>query len=353
MAEKTRKPNFAATMMSSVPYRDTERALDAIIENFPEAPCLPVMTRGIRWVLEGIPCVVVNKEKREILLDPSTERENEILEFYDRIESDDLDYFATTSKSAPFFYAMIERLKNRRPPEMKWVVFHTVGPLLLGDMLKRPDGTPSIHHETLRDILIKGMNMKTRWLERKIKAEIEDVEVVADLPETTLVNFTSASGTGNREEIISAINEGFSNLNCLTWIHCCANIDWSLLTDTKTDIINFDAYQHADKVILYAKGFKAFIERGGMIGWGIVPVVEELLNKESVHSLVERLEKAIDLFVRKGVDEKLLTSGSWVLPCCDAVLLTPDQTDVVFNMTREISEAMRAKYGLKKNENAQ
>ncbi len=349
MAEKIQKPNFAATMMSSVPYRDTERALDVIIENFPEAPCLPVMTRGIRWVLEGIPCVVINREKREILLDPSTERENEILEFYDRFESGDIDYFATTPEVAPFFYAMIERLKNRRPPEMKWVVFHTIGPLLLGDMLKQPDGTPSIHHETLRDILIKGMNMKTRWLERKIKEEIEDVEVVADLPETTLVNFTSAGGTGNREEIISAINEGFSSLTCLTWIHCCANIDWSLLTDTKIDVINFDAYQHADKVVLYAKEFKDFIERGGMIGWGIVPVVEETLTQVSVPSLVERIEKAIDFFVKKGIDEKLLASASWVLPCCDAVMLTPDQTELVFNMTREISEVMREKYGFKKN----
>ena len=347
MTKKIQKPNFAATMMGAVPYRDTERALDAIIGNFPEAPCLPVMTRGIRWVLEGIPCVVINREKHEILLDASPERENEIIEFYDRVESDDLDYFATTPKTAPFFYAMIERLKNKRPPEIKWLVFHTVGPLLLGDMLKQPDGTSAVHHETLRDILIKGINMKTRWLERKIKAEIADVEVVADLPETTLVNFTSAGGTGSREKIISAINEGFSNLNCLTWIHCCANIDWSLLTDTQTDVINFDAYQHADKVVLYVKEFKMFIERGGMIGWGIVPVEKESLDKETVQSLVKRLETTIDLFVKKGIDESLLVSASWVLPCCDAVILTPDQTDDAFRMTRKISEIMRERYGLK------
>ena len=65
MVKKPQKPNCAVTMMSSVPYRDTERALGAIIENFPQAPCLPVMTRNILWVLEGIPCVAVNREKRE------------------------------------------------------------------------------------------------------------------------------------------------------------------------------------------------------------------------------------------------------------------------------------------------
>ena len=345
MPEKNVKPNFAATMMASIPHRDTERAIETILTNFPEAPCLPVMTRSIRWLLEGIPCVVIDREKRQIFLDPSPERENEILEFYDRYEQEDLDYFATTPQTAPFFYAMLETLNNARPPELKWVVFHTAGPVLLGDMLKQLDGNPAIHHETLRDILIKGTNMKTLWLERKIKEEVADIEVIADLPETTLVSFTSAGGTGTREKIINAINEGFKGLRCLTWIHCCANIDWSLLTDTTTDVINFDAYQHADKVALYSEELKKFIKRGGMIGWGIVPVGEEQLMKESTQSLLDRMEKAIDQFVSKGIDEMLLASSSWVLPCCDAVLLTPEQTDLAFRMTREISEAMRVKYG--------
>jgi len=40
MPEKNVKPNFAATMMASIPHRDTERAIETILTNFPEAPCL-------------------------------------------------------------------------------------------------------------------------------------------------------------------------------------------------------------------------------------------------------------------------------------------------------------------------
>jgi hypothetical protein len=339
------KPKFAATMMAAVPYRDMERAGDVILENFPEAPCLPVMTRGIKWMLEGIPCVVIDREKRRILLDPSPERENEILEFYNRYVEEDLDYFATTPETAPFFYSMIERLKRDRPLEMKWVFFHSAGPLLLGDSIKQPDGNPSIYHDTLRDVLIKATNMKTKWIEKKIKEEIPGVEVVADLPETTLVNFTSAGGTGVREDVINAIDEGFAGLECLTWIHCCANIDWSLLTDTTVDVINFDAYQHSTKVALYAEELKRFLKRGGMIGWGIVPVIEDLLKKESVPSLVNRLQDGVDLFVSKGIDEELLASSSWVIPSCETVLLTNDQSDLALRMTREISDVMKRRYG--------
>lgn len=339
------KPKFTATAMSFVPYRETSRGVEAILKNFPEAPCLPVMTRSIRWMLEGMPCLVFDREKRRILLDLSPAREGELLEFYDRYEANDLDYFAIRPETAPFLYAMIDALKRNRPQGLKWVVFHTAGPLILGDTIKMSDGNPAIHNETLRDMLIKASNIKARWLEKKIRDEVPDVEVVADLPETTLVNFTSAGGTGTREEIIAAINGSFEALDCLTWIHCCANVDWSLLTQTKTDVINFDAYQHADKAALYAKDFKGFLERGGMIGWGIIPVSGELLENETLESLLDRLQKGMDLFVKAGIDENLLASSSWIIPSCETVLLTPDQSDRAFELARAISRTMRVRYG--------
>jgi len=345
MIASPQRPHFTATMMAAVPYRDMDRTARIILENFPEAPCLPVMTRSIRWLLEGIPCVVVDREKRAIYLDPSPDRETELLEFYDKVEQDDLDYFATSRKTAPFFHDMIDRIRADPPSDLKWLVFHSAGPVLLGDMLKQLDGRPAIHHETLRDVLIKGVAMKTRWLERMIQAELPGVEVVADLPETTLVNFTSSGGTGTRQAVVEAINEGFEGVNCTTMIHCCANIDWSLLTETRVGIINFDAYAHAEYAAAYSREFKAFVDRGGMIAWGIVPVQEDLLAEETAPRLVERLKRAFEMFVSKGIDERRLAASSWILPSCETVLLTEDQSDRVFRMTREISEIMKETYG--------
>ena len=339
------KPNFTATMLANVPYKDMERTAEVIMKYFPEAPCLPVTTRSMRWLLEGIPCLIFDREKRSVFLDPSPEREHELIEFYERYEQQDLDYFATTPKTAPFFHIMLEKLKEAHHPSLKWVAFQNVGPILLADMVKQLNGRSSFHHETLRDMLIKAINMKSRWLEKKIREELPEVEVIAGLAETTLVTYTSAGGTGTREEIIDAINGGFVGLTGLTWIHCCANIDWTLLLDSNVDVINFDAYMDSDKVALHSKECKAFLERGGMIGWGIVPVVEETLSKESVQRLLEKLEWGINLFVRKGIDEERLVSSSWVVPSCETVLLSPERSDLAFSMTREISKIMRSKYG--------
>jgi len=339
------KPKFAATMMAFVPFRDMGQTLKVILECFPEAPCWPVLTRSMRHMLEGIPCLIFDREKKQVLMDFSPEREAELLEFYERVEAQDLDFFATSPETAPGFYALIEKLRHERPPELKWIAFQTAGPVLLADTLKQTDGTPVYHNETLRDVLTKGINMKTRWLEKKINEEVPGVEVVAGLPETTLINFTSAGGSGSREEIIRLIDEGFADLNCLTWIHCCANIDWTLLIDSTVDVINFDAYQHTEIIALYHKEFKAFLERGGMLAWGIVPVSNELIEKEDTQSLMEKLEYGINLLVSKGIDEALLAESSWVMPACDAVLLTPENADRAFKMTREISDKLKKKYG--------
>lgn len=33
------------------------------------------------------------------------------------------------------------------------------------------------------------------------------------------------------------------------------------------------------------------------------------------------------------------------MPCCDTVLMTPENSDRAFKMTREISEIMKTRYG--------
>lgn len=333
-------------MMGVSPYRDIDHAARTILRCLPEAPCLPALTRSIRWMLEGLPCLVFDRERRMVYFDISTERESEIIEFYDRYEADDLAYFETTRKAAPFIYDMLDRIESQGSAALKWIVFHTAGPLLFGDFLRQADGQPSIYNETLRDILIKGMNIKARSLEAAIRSRIPGVEVVVDLPETTLVTFTSAAGTGTRSEVIDAIDASFAKIEGVRWVHCCANIDWTLLTDADIDVINFDAYQYADQVSLYADQLAAFLENGGMLAWGLVPVDGETLGKESTGSLLDRLLAAIRQFCSKGIDEQLLIESSWIMPACDLVMLTPEEADRALAMTSEISTAVRQHYSL-------
>ncbi len=344
MTRPADRPFFAATSLATVPFRDMATAARIILENLPEAPFLPIMTRTYRWLFEGFPCLVIDPEKKTVMMAPPEEREAEVLEFYDRVERDDLDYFATTTAAAPFYEAMLDEIVRADPPDLKRLAVQIPGPVVLADSWRQRDGKPCIHHETLRDMIVKTVAMKTRWLERWIKEALPGVEVIADHPEPTLVGFTSALGGGSRQDLIAAVEGGFAGVTALRWVHCCANIDWSLLTEADIDVINFDAFAYADKVALYAEGFRGFLERGGTIGWGIVPVESETLAGQTAESLVNRLQEGIDLLVAQGLDEARLAESSWVLPSCEPALLSTEQAARVFELTGQVSAAMRARY---------
>ncbi len=345
MTPESHRPRLAASMMASVPFRDLDKTLGLMRTHCPEAPRLPVMTRSFHWTFEGLPCLHLDRENKRVLMLPPEEREAEVLAFYEAVEADDLDYFATSRAAAPFYYEMVEALKADPPPQMRWLGFQFPGPMVLGETYKQLSGMPAAQHETLWDMLVKGVALKTRWLEQWLSGEFPGVSIIADHPEPSLVSFTSAQGTGSREDVIATVNEGFSGVNAIRWAHCCANIDWSLLTEAQVEVINFDAYQHADKLALYGDQLQEFLERGGMLGWGIVPVREDLIKGEDADSLTARLREGFDLLVGAGVDADLMAQSSWVLTSCETSLLSEEQAARAFALVGEVSEKMRAECG--------
>ena len=88
----------------------------------------------------------------------------------------------------------------------------------------------------------------------------------------------------------------------LAGVHCEENTDWSLLMETDLDILDFDAYDHMQAMTLYPAELRAFFERGGWLGWGIVPTLDrEAAATETVASLLARFDAGIAQVVRQGL----------------------------------------------------
>ncbi len=91
-----------------------------------------------------------------------------------------------------------------------------------------------------------------------------------------------------------------------------------------------------------------FVNRGGVISWGIVPTYTDLLEQETIDSLTEKLETFWEDLSRKGVDQKKLLCQSFLAPAtCN--LLNPDKEKTVekaFEVLRDLSKKIRKKYQL-------
>ena len=163
--------------------------------------------------------------------------------------------------------------------------------------------------------------------------------------EPYLASYGSAYVAVERDQVVALIEEVFSALNGLKGIHCCGNTDWSLLLSTSLDILNFDAFNFAETLALYPGAVRAFLDRGGMIAWGIIPVGnDDAVMGATVEGLCERLTIAMKLIASKGVAFDMLVHASLVTPACGMGTLSERAAERALELLAQVSRQMKEKY---------
>jgi hypothetical protein len=149
-------------------------------------------------------------------------------------------------------------------------------------------------------------------------------------------------GEIKRSEVVAAIHARGG----LAGVHCEENTDWSLLMESDLDILDFDAYDHLQAITLYPAELRAFIERGGVLAWGIVPTLDrEAAATETLGSLLDRFDAGVERLVQKGFDLELLLRRALITPSCGAGgVLTPPLAERVLGLLSELSLALRERH---------
>jgi hypothetical protein len=149
----------------------------------------------------------------------------------------------------------------------------------------------------------------------------------------------------SRDQVISALEETFAGIKGIKGVHCCGNTDWSILLQTSTNVIHFDAYKYTDSLAIYPAEVKKFLDRGGCIGWGIVPTNAEDVANESVASLKDRLESAMEPFTRKGIAFSTLIEQGLLLPACGlGPIGSESAAESALQLLADLSVTIRKKY---------
>jgi methionine synthase II (cobalamin-independent) len=339
-----------ATAIGSMPHTDVKRACQIVLENFPEAPVWPQLPRlSLRENMyiqysEGMPCVVVDESRHRIFFDTSGDVTPKIEKFYERYLAKDIDAFALTPDYAQGFHVFIDVLRKTKPEELKLLKGQVTGPISFGLTVTDENKKAIIYNEAIFDTVLKALALKAKWQKDKfIQIVPKDVGTLIFFDEPYLVSFGSAFVSLQRDQVINYLNECMSAIDGLTGVHCCGRTDWTILTDTEVDVISFDAYNYFESLALYPKELGRFLERGGLLAWGIVPTSEDIA-KENVESLMRRFESNIDLLGEKGIDKELLLQSSFVTPSCGTGSLSVELAERVLNLTGSLSKAMREKH---------
>ncbi|MFC1533381.1 hypothetical protein ACFL7M_08475 [Thermodesulfobacteriota bacterium] len=356
------EPRCLATTIGSLPHTDVEYGTALMFENTPEIPSWMQFPKRVfhenmmAQFTEGLPGLVEDGE--HFYFDTTApDFTEQLTDFYARylavIENGDLavlDSFGLSPKYAAGFDEFISRLpKYTASQKVLMLKGQVTGPITMGINLLDQDRRCSYYHNQLRDVIVKSVALKAMW--QMARMSTFDLPMMVLLDEPSLLNFGSQTFiTMSREDVIGDINEvtaAIHSQGALAGVHCEENTDWSLLMESDLDILDFDAYSHMQAITLYPTELDAFLERGGWLGWGIVPTLDrEAAATETIPSLLARFEDGVQQLKRKGFNQELLLRRALITLSCGAGgVLTEALAERVLGLLHELSIALRERYG--------
>ena len=338
---------FVATGIGSFPHQDEKEVIPLILRNFPDIPFWPQLPKRsflegmVVQYSEGFPSLRWDEKEQRVWVDTSQGFDKEIERFYQHLEEGELKPFEITKDFARGLRILKDLAPEDHRKELKYIKGQITGPITFGLALADPEGKSIFYDPTLRDILIKHLSLKAQWMEKRFNDLFPGIPSIIFFDEPSLSSFGSAFSGLNREEVVQSLNECFGAVKGLKGTHCCGNTDWSVLLSTNLDILSFDAYDYLETLSLYPKELKAFLERGGVLAWGIIPTSEKVI-KEDAQSLVVRFKRGIETLSNKGIDPVLLQRAI-LTPSCGTASLPISLAERVCQLTAEVSKRLREK----------
>lgn len=334
-----------STGIGSLPLADAYSAVDLILRFISRIPFWPQLPKRneregmLAQFSENLPGLKLDGgDLKFIVLD----KDKELELFYDRLIAHDLDYFKISPDFAQGLYAFEERFKRMDLTGIEFIKCQVTGPFTFCSGINDQTGKSILHDEVLMQAMVKGLGMKALWQLEYFKKFGKKMIMFFDEPYLTGVG--SAYTPVNRNQVIDVYSELTDTLKgqgALIGIHCCGNTDWSMLTDTAgIDIINFDAFNFQERFVLYADNLKRFLEKGGLICWGIVPT-QEFTADLNPELLAQRIKTGLDLLVKKGIDRQLLLERLLISPACGLGTLDARKAEGILSLLNQTSAFIR------------
>ncbi|HUT42822.1 MAG TPA: hypothetical protein VMW95_00690 [Desulfobacterales bacterium] len=335
--------NLLTTAMAVMPHTDVGQALKTALSMdipfWPQLPNLNFYEDMYVQAAEHFPGILLDIEKRTLRF--SLEKFiNEVEETMTHFEEP--QYFDISKVYSAVYHRFLSMDFSKRPA----IRGQLEGPISFGLNVLDQDDRPILFDDTVRPFMIEFMAKRVNVQLKRLKGLNKNAFMFIDEPGLQFV-FSAMAGYGDQKAKID-LESFFSMIDRPRGIHLCGNPDWDFLLGLDMDILSLDVYSNGEVFANYSNSIKRFLDRGGIIVWGIVPTNFEPFAQENTSSLEKRLEEIWQILDRKGIDQDFLLSRSLLSPatCC---LVNPDKektVEKVFKMISRLSERLHEKYKL-------
>lgn len=333
--------NLLTTAMAVMPHTDVSRALEmALTLDVPFWPQLPNYSYYEDMYVqaaEHFPGILLDLDKRTLRfsMDKFTdELEATLLQF------DDPGMFDISETYSAVYHRFLSLDLADRPA----IRGQLEGPISFGFNILDQDERPILFDDTVRPFMLDFMARRLNVQLARLKELNDNAFMFVDEPGLQFL-FSAMAGYGD-QKAKGDLDEFFAQVERPRGIHLCGNPDWDFLLNLDMDVLSLDVYTNAEIFSSYATSIRKFLDRDGVIVWGIVPTGFEDFEKEKTLTMIEHLENVWKILWSKGVDRQHMIARSMVSPatCC---LVNPDKERTVeraFSSVKHISDHLREKY---------
>jgi hypothetical protein len=335
--------NLHTTAMAILPHDNVEEALNLAlsldIPFWPQLPHVSYYEDMYVQAAEHFPGIVLRPEINSLHFDTA--------KFYQEIPEmlahwEESEYFDIS----PTYSVVYHRFLSLDLSGYIAIRGQLEGPVSFGMKVLDENERPLIFNEEVRVVLMDFMARRAQVQLQQLKSRHPQAFMFIDEPGLQFV-FSSVSGytdTMAREDL----DRFLAQIDRPRGIHLCGNPDWEFLLKRDLDILSMDIYTNAEIFRCYGKDIRKFMERGGVLSWGIIPTGYEAFDRESQDHLLSYLEDIWATLYQVGIDREQLLAQSLLGPatCC---LINPDREKTVtraYAWLQELSHRLRDKYGL-------
>ncbi|MDM8537945.1 hypothetical protein QUF70_14410, partial [Desulfobacterales bacterium HSG17] len=220
------------------------------------------------------------------------------------------------------------------------------GPISFGFNIVNEDERPILFDDTIRPFMFEFMAKRVNIQLSRLKQLNPNAFMFVDEPGLQFL-FSALAGY-SEYKAKEDMETFFAMIDKPRGVHLCGNPDWDFLLGMDMDILSLDVYSNGEIFSSYVSSIQKFLDRGGVLVWGIVPTNFEPFENESLSALEKRMENIWDTLGKRGIDREFLLSRSLLSPatCC---LINPDKektVDKAFEMINNLSKNLRDKYKL-------
>jgi hypothetical protein len=340
MAKMIPSPNSLATGVGALPHTDPKQACDDVLAIFPGFPYIPTLPdRGqLESIVfndsEQLPGRLIREDR--LLFDSSQDQTAAMEKVYmDFVEGKYADYGLHTEYASAFIEMM-----SRKIPAGSLLKCQVTGPVTFGMQVVDTNKRPIYYDSQLADVLSKMIALKARWCEQAMKEQSGAMETLVVLNEPYLASLGSSVVPVDKETVRAGWEDIASLVEGGLGVHCCSNTDWEFVMGLAPSVISLDAYATAKEFLLYTDSIISYMEKGGVVAWGIVPAEQKIFTTETVDSLYDKYI-AIRTQLCSRMPEKLFDAQSLITPSCGIRFADRDGSLAIMGAAAEISHRIR------------